>query len=293
MDFIFNYFKDKLIGGSGTVLTYMSNASLDLFSNSIVTNILLLFEYIGYILFAVGVLFGIANVYIEYLENESLNVHLFIMNVIKAIIAMAFLKVGAIWLYDLSNIINSSVSQIVSVPNYNNQVSNINSALGSDTSINVVWLVIIGLIVLFGLITSLVQIMKRGGLYMAQIILGYVYVFSIPSGNVDGFIEWCKTTASIAITNILQTALLYVGLALMSNDITKLFLGLGLIMSASSVEKIAGRFGMAASKSGRSPNMMAPMMAFRNMNSSASFAGGAASSFAGAADSAVTGLVAA
>lgn len=287
MDIVFNYLKDGLIGKAGQVLTYMSKASIDLFSNSIVTNILSLFDWIGLILLAVGILFAIANVYIDYLESDCINAHLLIINIIKAIVAYTFIRVGAIALYDLSTTINTYVSQIASTPDYNTQLSTINTAL-NNSGLGLIWTLIIAIVALFAVIECLIQIMKRGGLYIAQIIIGYLYIFSIPSGNTDGFFEWCKTTVAMALTNVVQIALLYIGMDLIANDITKLFLGIGVILAAASVEKIAGRYGMSP-KSSRMGGMSS--LAFRNMGSSGSFAGGGstAGSAASASSSASVG----
>jgi hypothetical protein len=271
MDILFNYLKDGIIGQAGKILTYMSKASIDLFSNDLVTNILALFDWIGLILLAVGILFAIANIYIDYLENDCINAHLLIINIIKGIIAYSFIRVGAIALYDLSSTLNTYISKIASTPDYNAQLSNLNNTL-SGASLGIVWTFIIGIVALGAVIVCLIQIMKRGGLYMAQIIIGYLYIFSIPSGNTDGFFEWCKTTVAMALTNVVQTALLYIGLSLMSNDLSKIFLGIGVIMAAESVEKVAGRYGMSA-KASKKGGMSS--MPFRNMGSAASFGGGA------------------
>lgn len=33
---------------------------------------------------------------------------------------------------------------------------------------------------------------KRGGILLTQIAVGSLYMFSIPKGYTDGFIQWCK-----------------------------------------------------------------------------------------------------
>lgn len=233
-----------MINGAGKFLTYLSKVSINLFSNDIVRSVLSLFNYLGYILLAVGVLFAITNVYLEYLESGCIEVHLTIINTLKAIIAVIFLQAGAIELYDLSITIQSLISNIISTPNYNSVLTQVNSSLGAEFS--VIWVIAIFLCVVVSMVVVLVQILKRGGMYMVQIIVGYLYIFSIPSGNTDGFIDWCKQTVAIAVTNVVQVAMLFLGMSLMANDISKIFLGIGVIMSAASVEKIAGRYGLSA-----------------------------------------------
>jgi len=246
MDIIFGWLKDKILTGGADVLKYMSEASIDLFSNNIVDNVLKLMEYIGWILLAVGILFAIVNVYISYLESESINLHLLILNIFKGIIAILFLKAGVIRVYALSTTINDLVCKITTTPNYKQSLDNVSSGIDS-ASFGVLWVLIITVTVIISILVCLIQILKRGGMYLAHVMVGYLYLFSIPSGNTNGFMDWCKQTVAIALTNILQTALLYIGLALMSTDITKIFLGIGVIMAASKVEDIAGKYGMSTS----------------------------------------------
>lgn len=294
MDIIFNYLKDAILGSAGKVLSYLSGASVDLFSNILVTNVLALFDYLGYILLAIGTLFAIANVCITYHETGAIEVHLMIVNIIKAIIAIIFLQVGTIQLYELSNTLNSLVSQIVSTTDYNATVDNISSTL-NNSQLGAMWIFLLALFALGAIIVCLLQIMKRGGMYMAQIIIGYLYIFSIPSGNTQGFFEWCRQTVAIALTNVVQTALLFIGMNLMAKDITKIFLGVGVILAASAVEKIAGRYGMSTNMSNHRPNLNYGLNNMASSIPSAPSGGGASyggTTYAGAGASSVKSLVA-
>ena len=283
MDMIFGWLKDKILAGAGDVLKYMSEASIDLFSNNIVDNVLQLMEYIGWILLAVGILFAIVNVYISYLESESINLHLLIVNIFKGIIAILFLKAGVIRVYALSTTINDLVCKITTTPNYKQSLDNVASGMGS-VSFGVLWVLIITITVIVSILVCLIQILKRGGMYLAHIMVGYLYLFSIPSGNTDGFMDWCKQTVAIALTNILQTALLYIGIALIATDVTKIFLGIGVIMAASKVEDIAGKYGMSTSSG---MNFKSAGKAFKNFGSAA----GGASSMAGNVGQQATNLI--
>ncbi|MCB2295444.1 DUF6045 family protein [Clostridium algoriphilum] len=271
MDVIFNYLKDKMLGGAGKVLKYMSDVSINLFDNEIVNNILQLMEYIGWILLAVGILFAIMNVYISFIENESINFHLLILNIFKGIIAILFLKVGAIRIFELSITINKLIADITSKPNYQQSLDALSSTL-DKAAFGILWFLVIAVIVIVSVLICLVQILKRGGMYIAHIMVGYLYIFSIPSGNMDGFTSWCKQTVAIALTNVLQTALLFMGLSLMASDVSKIFLGVGIIMAAGKVEEIAGKYGMSTGASGSMGGSASRAM--RNMGRSGGGTGG-------------------
>ncbi len=248
MDTIFGWLNSNLIKGAGVVLTDLSQVSINLFKNNIVDNVLQLMEYVGWILFAIGILFAIVNMYIAYLESETINLHLLILNIFKGLIAILFLKAGAIRIFELSITINDLVSKITTTPNYQKSLDNIVSQMTTE-SFSLLWGFFIIIAVLISVVVCLIQILKRGGMYLAHIMVGYLYMFSIPSGNTEGFMDWCRQTVAIALTNVLQTALLYIGLSLIANDISKIFLGIGVIMAATKVEEIAGRYGMSTNTS--------------------------------------------
>ncbi len=278
MDVIFNYLKSGLLGGAGNVLKYMSDISINLFDNQIVNSVLQLMEYIGWILLAVGILFAIVNVYISYIENESINFHLLILNIFKGLIAILFLKVGAIRLFELSITVNNLIANITSKPNYQQSLDTLSSSL-DKAAFGVIWFLVILLIVIVSILVCLVQILKRGGMYIAHIMVGYLYIFSIPSGNMEGFTSWCRQTMAIALTNVLQTAMLFMGLALMASDASKIFLGIGVIMAASKVEEIAGKYGMSTGSTGSMGSSASKAM--RNMGHTGNGGGGGASPMGG------------
>lgn len=66
-------------------------------------------------------------------------------------------------------------------------------------------------------------------------------MFSIPRGYLDGFTGWCKQVVALCLTTFLQSSLLIAGLLVMPEE---LLLGLGVMLSAGEIPRIAGHFGM-------------------------------------------------
>ena len=97
--------------------------------------------------------------------------------------------------------------------------------------------------------------LKRGGILLIQMAVGSLYMFSVPRGYTDGFIQWCKQVIGICLTAFLQSVILIAGLGVMRNN---LLLGIGLILAASEVPRIAGQFGMDTSTK---TNLMSSMYA--------------------------------
>ena len=86
--------------------------------------------------------------------------------------------------------------------------------------------------------------LKRGGILLIQIAVGSLYMFSVPRGYIDGFIQWCKQIIGLCLTTFLQATILTAGLMVVKDHA---LLGLGLMLSAGEVPRIAGAFGLDTS----------------------------------------------
>lgn len=69
-------------------------------------------------------------------------------------------------------------------------------------------------------------------------------MFSVPRGYIDGFTQWCKQVIGICLTAFLQATILTAGLMIFKDHP---LLGLGIMLSAAEVPRIAGQFGMDTS----------------------------------------------
>ena len=85
---------------------------------------------------------------------------------------------------------------------------------------------------------------KRGGILLIQMSVGALYMFSVPRGYADGFNQWMKQVAAICLTAFMQTTLLFLGLLTFPNN---MLLGLGIMLAANEVPRIAQQFGLDSS----------------------------------------------
>ena len=83
--------------------------------------------------------------------------------------------------------------------------------------------------------------LKRGGILLIQIAVGSLYMFSVPRGYIDGFIGWCKQVTALCLTTFLQATILIAGLMVLKD---RALLGLGLMLAAGEIPRIAGQFGL-------------------------------------------------
>ena len=83
--------------------------------------------------------------------------------------------------------------------------------------------------------------LKRGGILLIQIAVGSLYMFGIPRGYLDGFTQWMRQVIGLCLTAFLQSTILIAGLMAFREHA---LLGLGLMLSAGEVPRIAGAFGL-------------------------------------------------
>ena len=119
--------------------------------------------------------------------------------------------------------------------------------------------VVLGIFILIMMGYAVIKVffanLKRGGILLIHMAVGSLYMFSVPRGYTDGFTQWCKQVIGICLTAFLQAVMLIAGLGVMR---TNLLLGVGLILAASEVPRIAGQFGMDTSTK---TNLMSSMYA--------------------------------
>ncbi len=83
--------------------------------------------------------------------------------------------------------------------------------------------------------------LKTGRDPLIQIAVGSLYLFSVPRGYIDGFVGWCKQVIGLCLTAFLQATVLIAGLMVVKDQA---LLGLGLMLSAGEIPRIAGQFGL-------------------------------------------------
>lgn len=103
--------------------------------------------------------------------------------------------------------------------------------------------------------------LKRGGILLVQICVCALYMFSIPCGYTDGFIGWCKQIAGICFTTFMQNIFLIIGLSALKGN---LIFGLGIMMAASEIPRIAQSFGL---ETGLKANLTSTIMATNSLMS--------------------------
>ncbi len=211
-----------------------------------------IFTLFGWGLFVAGLVVAIFDVAIEYQTGRA-NIKTTSINILKGFFACSLIGVVPIELYKfcitLQNTFSHDIAAIfgeshtVGIVGLGTSVlENIfNSAMGTTVSAFNLFILIA---YAYCIIKMFFANIKRGGILLIQIAVGSLYMFSVPRGYQDGFNQWMKQVIATCLTAFLQTTLLYMGLMTFSDN---MLLGLGIMLAANEVPRIAQQFGLDSS----------------------------------------------
>ena len=247
LDIVFDWLFTRIYEGISDVFTIIDESSANLFELAWVDAFISLFHHIGWILFVCGLIVAVFDTAIGY-ENGQGNIKETCLNVLKGFFACSLITVVPQRLYSFCvSLQHTFASDLMSAMVANRNVSLMNSglkaieALRTDVSVSsLLFMIMIG----FCTIKIVFANIKRGGILLCQIAVGSLYMFSIPRGYTDGFVNWCKQVIATCLTAFLQTTLLYLGLLTFPDHH---ILSIGICLSANEVPRIAQMFGLDTS----------------------------------------------
>lgn len=246
----------KLIEFLGQFFTTMNQMGAEVFEFAWVKGILLFFNYFGWALFVTGLVVAVFDVAVEYQTGRA-DIKGTALNVIKGFFAVSLFTVVPVRLYSfcvsLQGMLSSSLAALFESTNVDwSSITNIGDissqailleSLTTPSVFNIFLIIAMGYCVIKVFFANI----KRGGILLIQIAVGSLYMLSMPRGYSDGFFSWCKQIVALCLTAFLQSTLLIAGLL---SWYSNFLLGLGLMLAAKEVERIAGHFGLDTSIKG-------------------------------------------
>lgn len=234
------------------LFTGINNMGAGIFTLSWVTAVVDLFRLFGWALFAAGVVVAVFDIAIES-QSGRVNVKTVALNILKGFFACALVSVVPIELYKfcvtLQNTFAGDLTRIFAgsqAASFGEFVAFVlrTAFLLPDTA--TAGLKLLCFLIAFAYCTIKVFFanIKRGGILLIQMAVGELYMFSLPRGFDDGFNQWCKQVAAICLTAFLQTTLLFLGMMSFQTD---MLLGMGIMLAANEVPRIAQQFGLDSS----------------------------------------------
>ena len=258
MDNLIDWFYGQVVGFLGNFFSAMGNMGVELFELEWVQAIVLFFSQLGWALFGVSLVVCAFEFGIEYTTGRA-NLQHTALNAIKGFLAVSLFTTVPIRLYALSVSLQGRLC--AGITGYGTSIGDVGQQIITDLNSveSIADMTQVTLDFGIGLITSPIMLLfciilmayavikvffanlKRGGILLIQIAVGSLYMFSIPRGYVDGFTQWIKQVIGLCLTAFLQSTILVAGLMVFKDHA---LLGLGLMLSAGEVPRIAGTFGL-------------------------------------------------
>ena len=254
---IVDWFYGQVVGFLGNFFAEMGNMGVELFEMSWVQSIVLFFSYLAWALYGTGLVVACFECGIEYSCGRG-NIRETALNAIKGFMSVSLFTVVPVRLYELSvtlqgqltagitgygasigDVASDIMQEFSAVESLTDLTSGPFLGFGSITSGFMILFCII--LMAYAIIKVFFANLKRGGILLIQITVGSLYMFSVPRGYTDGFIQWCKQIIGLCLTAFLQATILIAGLMVFKDHA---LLGLGLMLSAGEIPRIAGTFGL-------------------------------------------------
>ena len=247
-----HWFYETVYNAVADFFTQMGNMGAEIFDLKWVQATVWLFTLFGWALFATGVVVAVFDLAIEY-QNGRANIKTTVLNILKGFFACSLIGIVPVELYkfciSLQNTFAEDLSRLFadgktydlagqSMAILEKQFSLQDQAMGSLFNL----LILIAFA--YCIIKVFFQNIKRGGILLVQMTVGSLYMFSVPRGYGDGFVQWMKQVAAICLTAFMQTTLLFLGLMTFPES---MLLGLGIMLAANEVPRIAQQFGLDSS----------------------------------------------
>ena len=257
MDNLVDWFYGQVVGFLGNFFAEMGNMGVELFELDWVSAIVLFFSQLGWALFGVSLVVSGFEFGIEYSTGRG-NLQQTALNAIKGFMAVSLFTVVPVRLYALSVSLQGTfaigltgagtsigtvgeriIEELMSVESLADMAGAPSFGLSVLTS--PIMLLFCIIMMAYAVIKVFFANLKRGGILLIQIAVGSLYMFSVPRGYTDGFAQWSKQVIGLCLTAFLQSTILVAGLMGFKDHA---LLGLGLMLSAGEVPRIAGPFGL-------------------------------------------------
>ena len=256
LDDIIDWIYGQIIGFPGNFFSEMGNMGAELFTMDWVQSIILFFSYLAWALYGTGLVVSVFECGIEYSSGRG-NIKETSLNAIKGFLAVSLFTTVPVRLYELSVSLQSSftagltgygsgsIGEVATeaLQNFNaiESLTEASSLSGFGAITSPIMILFCIILMAYAVIKVFFANLKRGGILLIQIAVGSLYMFSVPRGYTDGFVQWCKQIVGLCLTAFLQATILIAGLMVFKD---RALLGLGLMLSAGEIPRIAGAFGM-------------------------------------------------
>ncbi|MBS5733231.1 MAG: hypothetical protein KHW87_00810 [Clostridiales bacterium] len=246
------WFYETIYNAVADFFSMMGNMGADIFDLDWIQATIKLFTLFGWALFVAGVVVAIFDVAIEYQCGRA-NIKSTAVNILKGFFACSLIGIVPVELYkfciSLQNTFSHELSGLFAGGRTLDLAGESTSVLRGSFAVSTnIQMNLFNILALIAFAYCVVKIffanIKRGGILLIQMAVGALYMFSVPRGYQDGFNQWMKQIAALCLTAFMQTSLLFLGLLTFPGN---MLLGLGIMLAANEVPRIAQQFGLDSS----------------------------------------------
>ena len=249
--FVFDWFMDWIYGKVMEFVqdffSYLSGMGVEIFSLLWIQAVIEFFRLFGWSMYVIALVVAIFDVAIAY-QNGQGNMKDAGLGAIKGFMAVNLFTVVPIELYklavDIQNGLGNAMTGLFGDSmsfSWTDIASDSLSVVTGETGlVNLFCVIALG----YAVIKVFFANIKRGGILVTNIAVGSLYIFGLTRGHQDGFVDWCKQVVAVCVTAFLQNTLLFAGLLTFRDH---MMLGLGIMLAANEVPRIADRFGLDTS----------------------------------------------
>ena len=256
LDNILDWIFAQVVGFLSNFFAQMGDMGVEVFDLPWVKAVVGFFSQLGWALFGVSLVVCAFEFGIEYSSGRG-NIRQVMLNALKGFMAVSLFTTVPVRLYALSVSLQGTLAY--GITGAGTSIGSVGQAIINDFTSTSLSDVLGSSHFGLGIITSPIMLLfciilmahavikvffanlKRGGILLIQIAVGSLYMVSVPRGYTDGFTQWMKQVIGLCLTAFLQSTILVAGLMAFRDHA---LLGLGLMLSAGEVPRIAGAFGL-------------------------------------------------
>ena len=215
---LMDWFYGQIIGFLGNFFAIMGRMGVELFELDWVQSVVTFFSQLGWALFGVSVVVCCFEFGLDYSTGRG-NIQQTALNILKGFLAVSLFSTVPVRLYELSvDLQGQFTAEITGLGTSIAEVGkNIIEDFAAVTSLSdmtgapdfMMSMLTSPIMLLFCVIAmgyAVIKVffanLKRGGILLIQIAVGSLYMFSVPRGYTDGFIQWMKQVIGLCLTAI-------------------------------------------------------------------------------------------
>lgn len=245
-DWFLDWIYGKVMEFIQTFFTYLSGMGVEIFELSWIQAVVEFFRLFGWAMYVIALVVAVFDVAIAW-QNGQGNIKDAALGAIKGFMAVNLFTIAPIELYKLAVEVQNSLGVAMSGL-YSGSLTDLSelslqqlTAFSAEINpFNLFTITALG----YAVIKVFFANIKRGGIMLTNIAVGSLYIFGLTRGHQDGFVDWCKQVIALCVTAFLQNSLLFAGLLTFGDHP---LLGLGVMLAANEVPRIADRFGLDTS----------------------------------------------